>query len=161
MDIYAFLDQNKIDYDRYDHPAVFTCEQAREMVPDLPAAETKNLFVKDKKGRLHMLVVVGYDKSVDLKALSEVLGVGRLGLASPDRLKRFLGVEPGSVTLLALVNDTEHVVEVVVDADVWKADALRCHPLVNTSTLVIGRDDMERFFGITQHTWTVVDVPGR
>lgn len=161
MDIYTYLDQHQIAYTRHDHEAVFTCEQAQAVVGDVGGAETKNLFVKDKKGRHHLLVVVGYDKSVDLKALGEALGLPRLGLASAERLQRYLGVTPGSVTMLGVINDQENAVEVVVDRAVWEADALRCHPMINTSTLVIPRDHMARLFEITGHKLTVLDVPGR
>ena len=162
MDIYAFLEEHQIPYQRADHPPVFTCEQAMALVPkDLPGGETKNLFVKDKKGRVHFLVVVGYDKSVDLKALSDILGSPRLSLASPERLQKYLGVEPGSVSLLGIVNDAESAVEVIMDQAVWNHDALRCHPLVNTATLVIKREDIERLFQITNHKFRVIEVPGR
>lgn len=161
MDIYAFLDRHAIAYERHDHPPVFTCEQAREHVPAMPGAEAKNLFVRDRKARRHFLVVVGYDKNVDLKALSAVLGAPGLSFASPDRLMRFLGIEPGSVTVLGVVNDTERRVEVVFDADLWRADAVRCHPLVNTATLAIARADVERLLAITGHRWRVLDVPAR
>lgn len=161
MDIYAFLDQHNIPYERFDHPAVYTVEEAQRLVPPMPGTETKNLLLRDRKGKRHFLVVVGYDKMVDLKGLTDVLGVSKLAFASPERLMRYLGVEPGSVTLLAVVNDVDCAVEVVVDTAVWSADALKCHPLVNTATLAIGRDDIERIFQLTNHQYTVLTVPGK
>jgi Ala-tRNA(Pro) deacylase len=160
-DIYAFLSEHGIRYQRQDHPAVFTCEQGLRLVPHLPGAKTKNLFLRDRKGRQHFLVVVGYEKAVDLKALAALLGVSKLGFASPDRLRRFLGVDPGSVSALGLVNDTDGDVALIFDKDLWAADAFQCHPLVNTSTLVISRDDLRRFFDITGHQIRIVNVPGR
>ena len=161
MDIYQFLDDHDIEYERHDHPAVFTCEQAERLVPPMPGAKTKNLFLRDRKGRRHLLVVVGYEKSVDLRTLSPLLGVSKLGFASPARLERYLGVEPGSVSILGLVNDVNLEVEVIVDQDLWEAEAFRCHPLVNTSTLVISRDDLQHFLEITGHRLRLLDVPGR
>lgn len=161
MDIYRFLTEHSIEYERVDHPPVFTCEEAEQLVPPMPGADTKNLFVRDKKGRRHFLVVVGYDKAVDLKSLSSALGVSNLSFASSDRLKRYLGIEPGAVSLLAIVNDSETAVEVILDADLWKATVLRCHPLVNTSTLSINRTDIERILEITGHHYTVLTVPER
>ena len=130
-------------------------------LPPMPAAKTKNLLLRDKKGLRHFLVVVGYDKTVDLKALAADLEVGKLALASPERLKKHLGVDPGSVTILSVVNDPENRVEVILDAPLWNEEALRCHPLVNTSTLVISKKDVERIFQITGHSVTVMDIPAR
>lgn len=161
MEIYQFLAEHGIEYERHDHPPVFTCEEAERLVPPMPAAKTKNLFLRDRKGRRHFLVVVGYEKAVDLKALTALLGVSKLGFASPARLEKYLGVDPGSVSILGLVNDVDGEVEVVVDEDLWEAEALRCHPLVNTSTLVISREDMQRFLELTGHRVQVLDVPGR
>ena len=161
MDIFAFLQQHAINYERVDHPPVYTVAEAQEKVPPIAGAETKNLFVRNKKATRHFLVVVGYDKSVDLKRLAAALGVKRLGFASPDRLMTYLGIKPGSVSLLAILNDTDAAVEVVVDQAVWEADRLKCHPLVNTSTLSIAQSDIERIFEITHHTVTVIDVPQR
>ncbi len=159
MDIYRFLAEHSIEYERVDHPPVFTCEQAEQLVPPIPGAHTKNLFVRDKKGRRHFLVVVGHDKAVNLKALSSMLGVSNLSFASSERLERHLGIEPGAVSLLAIVNDVAGAVEVLIDADLSKEPILQCHPLVNTSTLAISRSDIERILEITGHRWTVVPVP--
>ena len=93
----------------------------------------KNLFLRDKRGERHILVVVPHEKSVDLKAFAAVLGIKKLALASPDRLKEHLGIEPGAVSILGIVNDKRKKVEVVVDQAVWKADTWQCHPLVNTT----------------------------
>lgn len=161
MDIYRFLSTYHIPYERHDHPAVYTVEESMRLVPPLPGARTKNLFLRDRKGRRHILVTVGHWKNVDLKALSELLGIGKLSFASSDRLLRFLGVEPGAVTVLAVVNDREHAVEVVMDKQIWHASAVQCHPLVNTSTLVILQEHLQRFFEITGHSVQVVDIPGR
>jgi Ala-tRNA(Pro) deacylase len=161
MDIYQFLADHDIEYERHDHPPVFTCEEAERLVPDMPAAKTKNLFLRDRKGRRHFLVVVGYEKAVDLRALTSLLGVRKLGFASPERLKRYLGVDPGSVSILGLMNDVNQAVEVIMDEGLWGAEAFRCHPLVNTSTLAISRDDVQRFLEITGHQVRTLDVPGR
>src|SRR3989339_1833630 len=103
-DIEAFLTDHGIPFQRFDHPAVFTCEQAERIAPPMPGTHTKNLFLRDRKGARHLLVVVGYEKNVDLKALTALIGVDKLSFASPERLKTYLGVEPGAVSLLGLVN---------------------------------------------------------
>lgn len=157
----AFLDARGIAYERTDHPAVFTVDEARRLVPVLPGAPTKNLFLRDQKGQRHFLVVVGHDTSVDLKALAPVIGSSKLSLGSAERLEARLGIEPGAVSLLALVNDPTHEVELVVDRALWQADALLCHPLVNTATLVIPKREVERFLLATGHTARIVDVPRR
>ncbi len=159
MDIYEFLSQHSIDYERYNHLAVFTTKEAERLLPPMPGADTKNLLLRDKRGHRHFLVTTGYGKKVDLKALSQILSVTNLSFASAERLKKYLGIDPGSVSLLAVVNDQEKAVEVILDEDLWMAHSLRCHPLVNTSTLVISRADMERIFAITGHTYRVLVIP--
>jgi len=161
MNIYEFLDQHGLAYAKVEHPPVFTCEEAERWVPPLAAVPTKNLFLRDRKGLRHFLVVVGYEKSVDLKALSPLLGADRLLLASAERMQKYLGVEPGSVTLLGLVNDSQNAVEVVLDQAIDEAHALRCHPLVNTATLGISQADILRFLALTGHTPKTLNVPGR
>ena len=143
------------------HPTVVRVQEANRLVPPLPAAKAKNLFIRNKKGRRHFLVVVGYEKAVDLKALSKVLNAGGLSFASPKRLQKHLGVDPGSVSILGLVNDTSGSVEVVMDENLWHAKAIQCHPLVNTSTLVISKEHIDRFLEVTGHEAKVIDVPGR
>src|SRR5438552_12931117 len=103
MDLTAFLAHHGIRLQRFAHPPVMTVEESERLVPRLPGAKTKNLFLRDKKGERHLLVTVPHDLSVDLKALGTTLGVDRLGFASADRLMKYLGVSPGSVSLLGLV----------------------------------------------------------
>jgi Ala-tRNA(Pro) deacylase len=161
VNIYRFLSEHHIEYERHDHPPVFTCEEADRLVPELPAAKTKNLFLRDKKGRRHFLVVVGYEKATDLKALSSLVGVGGLSFASPERLRKYLRVDPGAVTILGLVNDVHREVSVIVDEGLWYATAFRCHPLVNTSTLVISKENLKRFLNITGHEVQILEVPAK
>ncbi|HSO20308.1 MAG TPA: prolyl-tRNA synthetase associated domain-containing protein [Desulfosarcina sp.] len=161
MEIYSFLDKHQIAYERHDHPPVFTCEDVNRLVPELPGCKTKNLFICDNKGRQHFLVTVPDEKSVDLKSLGEALAVKKLRFASADRLQKHLNLEPGSVTILGVMNDRAGSVNVVVDKAVWEADALQCHPLVNTATLVIRLDHVRRFLDATGHAATVLDVPAR
>lgn len=161
MDIYHFFSEHNIEYERYDHPAVFTCEEATRLCPPMPAnaIKTKNLFLRDKKGHRHFLVTVPERKKIHLKALEILLGVSKLSFASPQRLESYLKLTPGSVTILGILHDDEHQVEVLVDTAVWEADAIRCHPLVNTSTLVIARKHLQRLFQITGHEPHILDVP--
>jgi Ala-tRNA(Pro) deacylase len=160
-DLCHFLSQNQITFQRCDHPAVYTCAEAEALVPQMPGAKSKNLFLCDDKGRQHFLVVVPAEKQVDLKALSQALEIKKLRFASPKRLERHLGLTPGAVTLLAVVNDPVHAVTVVVDAAIWAADALLCHPLVNTSTLCLALGEIKRLLEVTGHRPQVVDVPAR
>lgn len=159
--LYNFLDENGLSYEKFTHPPVFTCEEARALSPDLPGAETKNLFLCDDKGRRHFLAVVSPDLSVDLKALAAYLGVKRLRFASAERLHEHLGVEPGSVTLLAVFNDAGGAVEVCIDASLWAAGKLLCHPLVNTETLSLPRTSVERFLALTNHVPQVFAIPAK
>ena len=132
-------------FGRHDHPPVYTVEDVNRHVPPLPAAKTKNLFLRDNKGKRHFLVVVRAEKRVDLKALPGLLESSRLRFGSADRLKKYFGVDPGSVSLFAVVNDQDNAVEVIMDNALWESEAFQFHPLVNTSTLVISRDNMQRF----------------
>jgi Ala-tRNA(Pro) deacylase len=158
----ALLDRHGIAHARFDHPAVFTCEEAARLVPPEAAGiHTKNLFLRDRRGRRHWLLVTTCAKAVDLKALAGVAGADALGLASPARLADHLGVTPGAVTLLALIHDRDRRVELLLDRDVWTGEPLRCHPLVNTATLVVPRDAVERFLAVTGHAPRVVEVPAR
>jgi len=161
MGIFEFLEKNGIDYERFDHPAVFTCEEAERLVPPMPGIKSKNLFVRDRRGRRHFLVIVPAEKTVDLKALSSELGAPGLSLASPDRLMEHLGVEAGSVGFLSIYNDIEAKVEVIIDEDIWTADHLQCHPLINTSTLLIGHEDIARILALTHHDFRTLEVPER
>jgi Ala-tRNA(Pro) deacylase len=154
-----FLNEHAIAYQRCDHPPVFTVAEAARLVPPLPGAKTKNLFLRDRPGARHFLVCVPAAKQVDLRALSGVVGADRLSFGSPERLMGRLGVTPGAVTLLAVVNDPGHAVAVYVDEELWRSDSFQFHPLVNTSTLVISRQEVERFLRLTGHVLHVVEVP--
>ena len=159
MDLQRFLSECGIAAPRHEHAAVMTVAESERLVPKLPGVKTKNLFLRDKKGSRHFLVTVRHDLAVDLNALGAALGAGRLGFASAERLHRHLGVTPGSVSLLALINDRAHAVEVVVDRALWDATAVQAHPLVNTATVILGHADLERFLAATGHAARVIDMP--
>ncbi|MCF3095923.1 prolyl-tRNA synthetase associated domain-containing protein [Aeromonas australiensis] len=159
MAIYSLLDQLAIPYQRVDHPPVFTCEEASKLLPDLPAAKTKNLFLRDPKSERLFLVVSPEERRVDLKALAAMLGVKRLSFGSPERLDAVLGLTPGSVTLLAMVRDREKAVELVVDEAIWQAEQVQCHPLVNTATLIIRLEDMRRLLTHLGRKAAVIRLP--
>jgi Ala-tRNA(Pro) deacylase len=159
--LFALLDDNGLEYEKFVHPPVFTCDEARALIPDLPGIETKNLFLCDDKGRRHLLVAVPPEARLDLKALGELLGIKRLRFASAECLLAYLGVAAGSVSLLAVINDGAHAVEVLVDEAIWAAPAILCHPLVNTQTLSMKQTSLARFFELTGHAPQIIRVPLR
>lgn len=150
-EILAFLDANGFVYHRTEHPAVFTCEEAEQHRPNVPAVSTKNLFLCDKKKRRYFLAVTSCEKTVRLDALASQLGVAHIRFGSEDDLLRLLGVTRGSVTMMGLVNDGEHKIELWMDAEVWQSENFQSHPLVNTATLVLAKSELERFFALTGH----------
>lgn len=159
MTLYSLLDRLAICYQRIDHAPVFTCEEASKLLPGLPAARTKNLFLRDPRSERLFLVVAPEESRVDLKALATALGVKRLSFGSPERLAAVLGLTPGAVTLLAMVRDTERAVTLVVDHTIWQAERVQCHPLVNTATLIITLDDVRRLLAHLGREATVMALP--
>jgi Ala-tRNA(Pro) deacylase len=160
-ELISILKEFEIPYDSHQHVAVHTCEQAYAAIPDDGAVQTKNIFLRDKRGRRHLLLVTSCEKAVDIKRFADQADADHLSFASPERLMKYLGVEPGSVTVLGLINDAEHAVELYVDADIWNTPRWRCHPLVNTATWVISRTDLERFFAKTGHKPIVLTLAVR
>jgi Ala-tRNA(Pro) deacylase len=146
-----FLDANQFVYQRLEHPAVFTCEEADRYHAGIEAVHTKNLFLCDKKKRHFFLVVTSCEKTVKLKNLAVHLGVSHLRFASEEHLGRLLGVGRGAVTMMGLVNDSENRVALWIDREIWSGERFLCHPLVNTATLVLSKAELERFFALTGH----------
>ena len=141
-----------------DHPPVFTVEEARRHVHGLPGGHCKNLFLKDKKGRLYLVVALA-STQVDLKKVAKAVGASdRLSFGKAELLVEVLGVQPGSVTPFALINDIERRVTVVLDADMMKQERLNFHPLENTATTNIARDDLVRFVKACGHEPLVLSL---
>ncbi len=152
-----YLDSNDIHYQRITHPAVYTCEQAERLRPKTQGVSTKNLFLADKKQANFYLVMVACEKRLDIKQLRQLLG-SKLHFGSSARLHEFLGVTPGAVTVLGLVNDADQRVALFVDNQIWDQQYFLCHPLVNTATLVLAKDELVRFFELTGHIIHVIDI---
>jgi len=158
LDIYSTLENLAIQYERIDHPAVYTSEEARRFVPHQPAQAAKNLFLRDKKGKRHFLLVVDDQKTVNFKDIERRVGISHISMASSARLKHHLGVTPGAVSMLALINDTEGRVELLIDRALWDGERIQAHPLVNTTTVVMAIADMQRFIDHSGHTIQFVDI---
>jgi Ala-tRNA(Pro) deacylase len=150
-DLFAFLDRLGIAHATVTHPPLFTVGEARAMRGKIAGGHTKNLFLRDKKGAL-FLVTTLEDAAIELKSLHRVLGAsGRLSFGSAELMRETLGIEPGSVTPFAAINDTGRRVTVVLDAAMMGHAKLNFHPLRNTMTTTVARDDLVRFLTETGH----------
>jgi Ala-tRNA(Pro) deacylase len=138
---------------------MFTVAESSKLGPELPGVHTKNLFLKDEDGAL-FLVVAKSSTRVDLKALARALAAGRFSFGKPELLMETLGVSPGSVTAFAVINDPERRVRVVLDSELLTHDSLNCHPLQNTATTNIARDDLLRFIRACGHEPRIVVLAG-
>jgi Ala-tRNA(Pro) deacylase len=156
-DLFAFLDRLGIVHRTVEHPALFTVEQSQALRGRIPGGHSKNLFLKDKKGAL-FLVVALEDTPIALKTLHHRLGAGRFSFGPPDLLLATLGVTPGAVTPFGVMNDAERRVSVVLDAAMMDHTSLNFHPLVNTMTTSIGRDDLLRFLAATGHAARIEQI---
>jgi Ala-tRNA(Pro) deacylase len=155
-DLIAYLDRLGIATRTLEHPPLHTVEQSQALRGNIPGGHTKNLFVKDKKGRLFLLVL-GEETSVDLKRVHEKIGgQGRVSFGSAELLQEVWGVLPGAVTPFGAINDTERRVTVVLDAEMMRQERLNFHPLVNTRTTGLASDDLARFLQATGHKPLVV-----
>ena len=154
--LFAGLDALGIQVPTYGPPPVFTVEEARTIRGDLPGGRSKNLFLRDKKGRMTLFSAAA-DQDVDLHRLAELIGArGRLSFGSDDRLMKFLGVLPGAVSPFAVINDVGRKVQVVLERELLKQEPLNFHPLDNTMTTAIAKDDLLRFLEAEVHAPRIV-----
>ncbi|MCL2629618.1 MAG: prolyl-tRNA synthetase associated domain-containing protein [Alphaproteobacteria bacterium] len=144
------LDQLGIKYGRKAHEPVFTCEQADALLPELRGQHCKNLFVKDRDDKKWLLVVPA-DRRADLKLIAEKIGSKRLSFCSAEEMQAILGVAPGAASPLAMINDSDNQVTLVLDETVAGWDAIHCHPLTNLATVSIPRADFEKFIQYAKH----------
>jgi Ala-tRNA(Pro) deacylase len=150
-DLFAFLDSLGVAHKTVAHAPLFTVDQSQALRGTIPGGHTKNLFLKDKKDSV-FLVVAPEEGRVDLKTLHHKLGTGRFSFGSAVLLEELLGVAPGAVTAFGAINDKARRVNVVIDAGLMQHAVINCHPLVNTMTTSIGRDDLVKFLEATGHT---------
>ncbi len=156
-DLFARLRELGIESKTVTHPPVFTVAEAKNLRGELPGAHIKNLFLRNKKGAM-WLVVCLEDRRIDLKALAAALGAGRFSFGSAERLLRYLGVPPGSVTPFAVINDRADLVRVVLDSVLLEGAAIHCHPLVNHMTTAIAPEDLMRFLEAEHHAPKILDL---
>jgi Ala-tRNA(Pro) deacylase len=159
QDLFERLKALDIATTTLEHEAAFTVAGSGDIHAALQGAHTKNLFLKDDKGRL-VLIVAKTSTNVDLKATSKALGAGRFSFGKPDLLMTALGVPPGAVTAFAIANDTAGHVTLVIDAELMTHDSLNCHPLENTATTNIARDELLRFIRLTGHEPKIITLTG-
>lgn len=147
-----------IRYERYEHPPVYTIEEAKRHGGDIPGTHCKNLFLRNKKGSRHYLLTLEQSKRADLKALTRKLGEDRLSFASGERLMRYLGLETGAVSPFGLINDSKNEVLALIDKDLHGAARLCFHPNVNTATVGLSFSDFERFLKSTGNPFRYISV---
>ena len=157
--LFALFDQLGIKTATSEHPAVFTVAESLKLGAIMPGGHTKNLFLKDKKDRL-FLVVALHDAAIELKYLHKTLDCDRLSFGKAELLEEVLGIKPGSVTPFSLINDKAGRVTVVLDAPMMELPLLNYHPLENTATTAIARDDLLRFIRATGREPRIVKVSG-
>ena len=139
------LDELNIHYKLIDHPAVYTIDTIDELHLNKNGHIVKNLFLKNSNGKKHYLVVLKGDKKADLKSIKSQINSTALSFASEERLEKHLGLSKGAVTPLGIINDDEHLVNIVLDEDLKNQEIIGVHPNVNTSTVFISYNDLIKF----------------
>ncbi len=154
--LFAHLDAHGIGHSTMDHPAVFRVEEGLAIKAALPGGHTKNLFLKDNRDQLWLISALG-ETVIDLKKLPAAIGSGRLSFGSAQLMEQTLGVTPGSVTALGLINDADRQIRFVLDAALEASDPGNFHPLTNTATTALSRDGFADFLASLGVTPTIVD----
>ncbi|HRI36667.1 MAG TPA: prolyl-tRNA synthetase associated domain-containing protein [bacterium] len=144
---------------RYDHPAVFTCDEADSIASDIPGGRSKNLFLRNKDKSRYYLVSVLAEKRVDIATFSRMIGETKLSFASPEDLLEQLGLTPGSVSPIGLMNDTDRQVRFYLDSDLSRAGLMGFHPNTNTATWLLDESELRKFLAHTSHAMIVAKIP--
>ncbi len=144
-DVENYLEKNKIVYEKYTHPAVFTVEESKKIKTKIPGMHTKNLFLKDERGQFY-LICLPADKKLEINNLRKNLKLKKLSFASAEELKKELNLTPGSVSLFGMIHT--QTVNLILDRDIWMAEKVGFHPNINTSTLVLTHEYIEKFYNL-------------
>lgn len=161
-EIYDMLEKLNVKYQRFEHEPVKTCAESTALLPpDLPGVRTKHLFLRDRKKRNYFLVVVEENKMVDIKGLSDMLEAKGLGMANEDELKEYLNAPAGALSMLALVYNRDNFVKLVIDSEIWEAEAFDCHPNQNGIVFLIMREDWLRIFDYLGIEPVVKSIPSK
>jgi Ala-tRNA(Pro) deacylase len=147
------LDDLDIEYEIFSHPPLPTIEVALEYWKDIDATHCKNLFFRNHKGKKHYLVILKHVQKLAIHELEKRLKQGKLSLASDKRLKKYLDVQPGSVTPFGLINDEENHVHIFLDENLKESDKISFHPNVNTFSLVLSYEDFEKYLNWTGNSF--------
>src|SRR5260370_27808823 len=158
-DLFALLDRLGIAHQSVSHPPLFTVEASRRLRGKIPGGHTKNLFLRDKRGRVFLLCALEA-AAIDVKGVPHRRGAGRFSFGSAALMRELIGIEPGAVTPFALINDTAGRVAIVLDAPMMRQETLNFHPLVNTMTTTISRDGLPKFLEATRHPPQILAGPG-
>jgi Ala-tRNA(Pro) deacylase len=153
-----YLDERGLVYDAHRHPPVFTSEEADKYRADFTGVACKNLFLRNKKATRYFLVTIPTTVRFDIDAFTQSVGEKHLSFASPERLLAYLGVTPGSVSPMCLINDPDHRVEFFVHPDVYDARQVSMHPNDNTMSLWVSRDTFHAFLASTKHVVHLLKV---
>lgn len=156
--LYALLDELKIPFEYLEHPEAPTIEIAKQYWEGHDSKHCKNLFFRNHKGNQHYLVLLDCDQNMDIHAIEKQLHQGKLSFASEQRLMKYLGVHPGSVTPFGLINDTEHHVHVFIDKKLQNAQRLSFHPCINTASLMVPREDFLRFLDYMKNPYEWIEL---
>lgn len=156
--LYQLLEKLKIDFQYIEHPPAPTIEIAKQYWKDYDAQHCKNLFFRNHKGNQHYLVLLNCDKEMDIHSIEKTLHQGKLSFASEERLMKYLGVHPGSVTPFGLINDLTHHVIVFIDSTLRDKDKLSFHPCINTASLIIQKDDLINFLNYCGNQYEWIDL---
>ena len=159
QDLLAFLQELGIPTSTFEHPPLFTVEQSQALRGQIAGGHTKNLFLKDKKDQVFLLVAEE-DAAIDMKDLHKRIGSARLSFGRPELMAELLGVIPGSVTPFGVINDKAGRVTVIVESGLMRHDRLNFHPLENNATTTIARDDLLRFLRTTGHEPKILALAG-
>lgn len=159
QELYDALNALGIPWTRYEHPAVRTVEEAEAYDDVIPGEHCRNIFLRNKNGKQHFLVILPARKPLDLKQLAHAVHSSAFHLASPERLTRFLGVQPGAVGPFGLLHDTERHVHVLLDQSLTSAGLLKFHPNVNDASITCTPDGLLRFLAWRGNPLTLLDLP--
>jgi len=155
-ELYELFGNLAIQYEYHEHPALATIEDAKIHWKDYKSGRCKNIFFRNHKGDRHYLVILEHLRQLDIHDLEKRLSQGKLSFASDKRLKKYLGVEPGSVSPFGLINDIEKHVHLFIDEKLNESDRLAFHPNINTATIVISKTDLLKFLEYTGNTYEFI-----